>query len=75
MMCGNLGPRWPSSGCRSWGSVSKLRVCDLDREAGLRFLCNVLSWTHSTCWCGDIDARRHDKSELLAWTEHHLTPP
>src|SRR5262245_17046373 len=28
-----------------------------------------------TCWCGDVSAGRHDESELLAWTEHHLTPP
>ena len=27
------------------------------------------------CWCGDIETGRHDQSELLARSEHHLMPP
>jgi len=26
-------------------------------------------------WCGDIEIGRNDENELLARSEHHLTPP
>ena len=27
------------------------------------------------CWRGDIEIGRHDESELLTRSEHHLAPP
>jgi hypothetical protein len=54
-----------------WGSVSKLRVCALDHEAGLRFLRNVLrlSWTPypgGTMMCGNLEFGRRNGHRGLA---------